>query len=251
MNPLHISFLLRFPFGFPRGLLLGFSTRTDVNIRRLRSILPLNPASFPINPARAILLAGPGEALSLPPPRPHPAHRNAAAARALRQDAHASALLPGAARWDLAPGGGAAAADSWPSGGPRGRGSRARGRAAGPGPPPPGRARKAPGQGRRPFREAVAAASAGASRPAAPGALSNNSARGAAAAGLPPRQPGRRMRAESRQAGLGASAARARAGVCRPCSPFQVGDLLLLLPGLAYVLTVSERGNHCEFCFAR
>lgn len=40
------------------------------------------------------------------PPRPHPAHRNAAAARALRQDAHASALRPGAAPGDAAPGGG-------------------------------------------------------------------------------------------------------------------------------------------------
>uniref|UniRef100_A0AAA9S8I5 N-lysine methyltransferase SMYD2 n=2 Tax=Bos TaxID=9903 RepID=A0AAA9S8I5_BOVIN len=37
----------------------------------------------------------------------------------------------------------------------------------------------------------------------------------------------------------------------RALQPFQVGDLLFSCPAYAYVLTVSERGNHCEFCFAR
>jgi SET and MYND domain-containing protein len=30
-----------------------------------------------------------------------------------------------------------------------------------------------------------------------------------------------------------------------------VGDLLFSCPAYAYVLTVAERGNHCEHCFAR
>jgi len=30
-----------------------------------------------------------------------------------------------------------------------------------------------------------------------------------------------------------------------------VGDLLFSCPAYAYVLTVNERGNHCEYCFAR
>ncbi|XP_020041606.1 N-lysine methyltransferase SMYD2 isoform X3 [Castor canadensis] len=51
-------------------------------------------------------------------------------------------------------------------------------------------------------------------------------------------------------------------GLERFCSPgkgrglralqcFQVGDLLFSCPAYAYVLTVAERGNHCEHCFAR
>ncbi|KAI5939748.1 N-lysine methyltransferase SMYD2 [Manis javanica] len=51
-------------------------------------------------------------------------------------------------------------------------------------------------------------------------------------------------------------------GLERFCSPgkgrglralrrFQVGDLLFSCPAYAYVLTVNERGNHCEYCFAR
>ncbi|XP_022449102.1 N-lysine methyltransferase SMYD2 isoform X3 [Delphinapterus leucas] len=37
----------------------------------------------------------------------------------------------------------------------------------------------------------------------------------------------------------------------RALQPFQVGDLLFSCPAYAYVLTINERGNHCEFCFAR
>lgn len=37
----------------------------------------------------------------------------------------------------------------------------------------------------------------------------------------------------------------------RALQPFQVGDLLFSCPAYAYVLTVNERGNHCEHCFAR
>lgn len=51
-------------------------------------------------------------------------------------------------------------------------------------------------------------------------------------------------------------------GLERFCSPgkgrglralraFQVGDLLFSCPAYAYVLTVNERGNHCDYCFAR
>ncbi|XP_044904702.1 N-lysine methyltransferase SMYD2 isoform X2 [Felis catus] len=37
----------------------------------------------------------------------------------------------------------------------------------------------------------------------------------------------------------------------RALRPFHVGDLLFSCPAYAYVLTVNERGNHCEYCFAR
>ncbi|KAJ8274763.1 hypothetical protein COCON_G00093880 [Conger conger] len=37
----------------------------------------------------------------------------------------------------------------------------------------------------------------------------------------------------------------------RSTKHFKVGDLLLSCPAYAYVLTVSERGGHCEFCFTR
>ncbi|XP_058144003.1 N-lysine methyltransferase SMYD2 isoform X2 [Dasypus novemcinctus] len=37
----------------------------------------------------------------------------------------------------------------------------------------------------------------------------------------------------------------------RALRPFQVGDLLLSCPAYASVLTVNERGNHCEHCFCR
>lgn len=37
----------------------------------------------------------------------------------------------------------------------------------------------------------------------------------------------------------------------RALQPFQVGDLLFSCPAYACVLTVNERGNHCEHCFAR
>ncbi|XP_037679845.1 N-lysine methyltransferase SMYD2 isoform X2 [Choloepus didactylus] len=37
----------------------------------------------------------------------------------------------------------------------------------------------------------------------------------------------------------------------RALQPFQVGDLLFSCPAYAYVLTVNERGNHCEYCFTR
>ncbi|KAM5295157.1 N-lysine methyltransferase SMYD2 isoform 1-T1 [Glossophaga mutica] len=37
----------------------------------------------------------------------------------------------------------------------------------------------------------------------------------------------------------------------RALRPFQVGDLLFSCPAYAFVLTVNERGNHCEHCFAR
>ncbi|XP_064411656.1 N-lysine methyltransferase SMYD2 [Latimeria chalumnae] len=32
---------------------------------------------------------------------------------------------------------------------------------------------------------------------------------------------------------------------------FEVGDLVFSCPAYTHVLTVNERGNHCEFCFAR
>lgn len=32
---------------------------------------------------------------------------------------------------------------------------------------------------------------------------------------------------------------------------FKVGDLVFACPAYAYVLTVNERGGHCEFCFTR
>ncbi|KAG9347228.1 hypothetical protein JZ751_004795 [Albula glossodonta] len=35
----------------------------------------------------------------------------------------------------------------------------------------------------------------------------------------------------------------------RATKHFKVGDLLFSCPAYAYVLTVSERGAHCEFCF--
>ncbi|XP_006626142.1 N-lysine methyltransferase SMYD2-A [Lepisosteus oculatus] len=37
----------------------------------------------------------------------------------------------------------------------------------------------------------------------------------------------------------------------RALKQFKVGDLLFTCPAYTYVLTVNERGNHCEFCFAR
>ncbi|KAJ8356700.1 hypothetical protein SKAU_G00194940 [Synaphobranchus kaupii] len=37
----------------------------------------------------------------------------------------------------------------------------------------------------------------------------------------------------------------------RATKHFKVGDLLFSCPAYAYVLTVSERGAHCEFCFTR
>ncbi|KAK6488918.1 N-lysine methyltransferase SMYD2-like isoform X1 [Huso huso] len=37
----------------------------------------------------------------------------------------------------------------------------------------------------------------------------------------------------------------------RALTHYKVGDLLFTCPAYTYVLTVSERGNHCEFCFAR
>uniref|UniRef100_A0A6I8NTC0 [histone H3]-lysine(4) N-trimethyltransferase n=1 Tax=Ornithorhynchus anatinus TaxID=9258 RepID=A0A6I8NTC0_ORNAN len=33
--------------------------------------------------------------------------------------------------------------------------------------------------------------------------------------------------------------------------PFRVGDLLFSCPAYTYVLTVNERGNHCDYCFSR
>ena len=32
---------------------------------------------------------------------------------------------------------------------------------------------------------------------------------------------------------------------------FKVGDLVFACPAYAYVLTVNERGAHCELCFTR
>ncbi|XP_023647583.1 N-lysine methyltransferase SMYD2-A isoform X1 [Paramormyrops kingsleyae] len=37
----------------------------------------------------------------------------------------------------------------------------------------------------------------------------------------------------------------------RALKHFKVGDLLFSCPAYAYVLTVNERGSHCEFCFTR
>ncbi|KAG2467146.1 N-lysine methyltransferase SMYD2-A [Polypterus senegalus] len=37
----------------------------------------------------------------------------------------------------------------------------------------------------------------------------------------------------------------------RALKEFKVGDLVFMCPAYTYVLTVNERGNHCEFCFAR
>uniref|UniRef100_A0A8C4ST85 [histone H3]-lysine(4) N-trimethyltransferase n=1 Tax=Erpetoichthys calabaricus TaxID=27687 RepID=A0A8C4ST85_ERPCA len=37
----------------------------------------------------------------------------------------------------------------------------------------------------------------------------------------------------------------------RALKEFKVGDLVFACPAYTYVLTVNERGNHCEFCFAR
>lgn len=37
----------------------------------------------------------------------------------------------------------------------------------------------------------------------------------------------------------------------RALRPFHVGDLLFSCPAYACVLTVGERGHHCECCFAR
>ncbi|KAG7465642.1 hypothetical protein MATL_G00155680 [Megalops atlanticus] len=37
----------------------------------------------------------------------------------------------------------------------------------------------------------------------------------------------------------------------RALKHFKVGDLVFVCPAYAYVLTVSERGSHCEFCFTR
>lgn len=37
----------------------------------------------------------------------------------------------------------------------------------------------------------------------------------------------------------------------RALRPFHVGELLFSCPAYACVLTVGERGHHCECCFAR
>lgn len=37
----------------------------------------------------------------------------------------------------------------------------------------------------------------------------------------------------------------------RATKHFQVGDLVFACPAYSYVLTVNERGSHCEFCFTR
>lgn len=145
----------------------------------------------------------------------------------------------------------AAAADSGPSAGPQARVPHAGG-AAGPGPPPPGGAR-APGGAAVPSGEAVAAASAGRlPAPAAPGDGAPITARGEPQ----PREaalrasPAAGMRAEG-DGGLERFCSPGKGRGLRALQPFQVGDLLFSCPAYAYVLTVSERGNHCEFCFAR
>lgn len=37
----------------------------------------------------------------------------------------------------------------------------------------------------------------------------------------------------------------------RATKHFKVGDLVFACPAYAYVLTVNERGGHCECCFTR
>ena len=37
----------------------------------------------------------------------------------------------------------------------------------------------------------------------------------------------------------------------RSVKHFAVGDLVFSCPAFSYVLTVNERGAHCEFCFTR
>lgn len=97
--------------------------------------------------------------------------------------------------------------------------------------------------------------------PAALGDASPSTARG-----QPQRSHRRRPSAPAQPARPARLAATMRAegdgGLERFCSPgkgrglralrrFQVGDLLFSCPAYAYVLTVNERGNHCEYCFAR
>ncbi|XP_062970406.1 N-lysine methyltransferase SMYD2 isoform X2 [Cynocephalus volans] len=58
------------------------------------------------------------------------------------------------------------------------------------------------------------------------------------------------MRAEGR-GGLERFRSPGKGRGLRALQPFQVGDLLFSCSAYAYVLTVNERGNHCEHCFAR
>ncbi|CDQ86321.1 unnamed protein product [Oncorhynchus mykiss] len=37
----------------------------------------------------------------------------------------------------------------------------------------------------------------------------------------------------------------------RAVKHFAVGDLVFACPAYSYVLTVNERGAHCEYCFTR
>lgn len=100
----------------------------------------------------------------------------------------------------------------------------------------------------------MAAASAGRlPAPAAPGDAAPITARGEPQPrGSPPHRasPATGMRAEG-DGGLERFCSPGKGRGLRALQPFQVGDLLFSCPAYAYVLTVSERGNHCEFCFAR
>ncbi|EDL13024.1 SET and MYND domain containing 2 [Mus musculus] len=58
------------------------------------------------------------------------------------------------------------------------------------------------------------------------------------------------MRAEAR-GGLERFCSAGKGRGLRALRPFHVGDLLFSCPAYACVLTVGERGHHCECCFAR
>lgn len=58
------------------------------------------------------------------------------------------------------------------------------------------------------------------------------------------------MRAEGR-GGLERFCSEGKGRGLRALRPFHVGELLFSCPAYACVLTVGERGHHCECCFAR
>lgn len=139
---------------------------------------------------------------------------------------------------------------------------RAGRRGPGPSSPPPGGAR-GPGGAVVPSGERwPPPRRSGGSPPRPPAALGDASpiaARGEPqlgaqpAPGALPRQPARpaaTMRAEG-DGGLERFCSPGKGRGLRALQPFQVGDLLFSCPAYAYVLTVNERGNHCEHCFAR
>ncbi|XP_041108639.1 N-lysine methyltransferase SMYD2-like isoform X1 [Polyodon spathula] len=59
------------------------------------------------------------------------------------------------------------------------------------------------------------------------------------------------MKTESTAEGIERFTSPGKGRGLRALRRYKVGDLVFTCPAYTYVLTVSERGNHCEFCFAR